>query len=553
MRTIDPNIPYLVDGKPVVGGYVYYGVANQDPKVNPITIYSDPNYTVPISNPQRTNSYGKVENRVYIPDSEYSYLVEDENNNQLLLEVVLNPLNTALPVTQDEDLNGFKFINVGDATANDQFATLGQSNKAYPITVETDLSSTPNAISATLPIPIDGLFNNQQIIVQLRHGANTDPEPTFKLEPFAPRPIYRDNNEFLNKDDTVGLDHFIHLAYNANLGKWELTNPPIQGVIENDIDMDGYKHFNVADASLPNAIVANLPVSPDSLVDGQQVKVRLSHAANSEGGITFKLNDFPAKNCFYKENVTVFGAGTTGGPGRIVDFVYSASRDEFLINNPSYSLSGSVIQLRYFTPGIYLYEPNINASAIEVIVVGGGGGGGGRRDGSIFNGWSGLGGAHSIKWIGAGGGTPLEPSFTVTVAAGGAAGIGGVGTSTPGGDGGTSSFVGVSTNMFAEGGKGGQVAESGASNIFLRVNAQSGGGDINGFGGTVNASTDPGGDSFLSSGYVVLEYPVVQGADGRYGSGGSGAPDRDTGEPVIAANGGIGGNGVVIIKEYISI
>jgi hypothetical protein len=359
LRAIDPNTPYLVDGKPVVGGYAYFGVANQDPKLNPITIFSDPDHTIVISNPQRTDANGLLENRVYMQDEEYSFILDDVNNNQIRFEAVLNPLGYTPPVTADLDLNGFEIINAAPATSNDGLTTLGQNNKAYPISAVTDITSTPDQISVTLPIPLDSIDDNQQIIVQLRHGANTGTvTPEFRIQPFAYQQMYRDNNEELNADDTVGLDHFIHLSFNATLNKWELTNAPVQGVIENDIDMDGYKHTNVADAddnnqyaafgqanklypfvvptngsSTNDAISVDLPLQPDVLEDGQQVIVLMLHGNNNTPTPTFKFGTEPTK-FIYVRNGEDPSLNDTQSTNAFCHFIYNASLDEWNLHNP---------------------------------------------------------------------------------------------------------------------------------------------------------------------------------------------------------------------------
>jgi len=70
-----------VDGKPIVNGYIYVGAAGQDPKLNPIVIYSDRELTTPIANPQRTDSYGRAQNKIWVTDR-YSLKVEDKDNIQ---------------------------------------------------------------------------------------------------------------------------------------------------------------------------------------------------------------------------------------------------------------------------------------------------------------------------------------------------------------------------------------------------------------------------------------------------------------------------------------
>lgn len=75
-----------VDGKPIVNGYIYVGAAGQDPKLNPIVIYSDRELTTPIANPQRTDSYGRAQNKIWVTDR-YSLKVEDSNGVQKLQDL----------------------------------------------------------------------------------------------------------------------------------------------------------------------------------------------------------------------------------------------------------------------------------------------------------------------------------------------------------------------------------------------------------------------------------------------------------------------------------
>ncbi len=70
-----------VDGKPIVNGYIYVGVAGQDPKLNPVNIYADRELTTLIANPQRTDAYGRAVNKVWVSDR-YSLKVEDRDGSQ---------------------------------------------------------------------------------------------------------------------------------------------------------------------------------------------------------------------------------------------------------------------------------------------------------------------------------------------------------------------------------------------------------------------------------------------------------------------------------------
>lgn len=224
-RTINPNQQYEKDGKPIVNGYLWYGVANQDPKLNPIVIYSDEELTVPITNPQRTDAQGRSQMPVYVAESEYSFLVEDENQVQQFLESDISPLNVPGLISADIDMNGFKHINVGDATANNQYLAYGQAQKMYPQVVYTNGASTRNAISVDLPIQPDALVDGQQVIVGILHNGNNIGNPTFKFGVEPAITVYRDNDDTLDNDDTGGQDYFCHFIYNQVLGKWNLHNP----------------------------------------------------------------------------------------------------------------------------------------------------------------------------------------------------------------------------------------------------------------------------------------------------------------------------------------
>jgi len=69
-------------GRPLVNGFVYFGVQNADPVLNPVSIFSDRALTIALSNPQTLDSLGQSTNKVWI-DGPYSMKVEDLNNVQI--------------------------------------------------------------------------------------------------------------------------------------------------------------------------------------------------------------------------------------------------------------------------------------------------------------------------------------------------------------------------------------------------------------------------------------------------------------------------------------
>ena len=73
-------------GTPIVNGKIYIGVQNSDPVANPITIYSDRALTIPIANPQLTDSDGRSVNKIWIP-GDYSLRVDNSLDVQQLLDL----------------------------------------------------------------------------------------------------------------------------------------------------------------------------------------------------------------------------------------------------------------------------------------------------------------------------------------------------------------------------------------------------------------------------------------------------------------------------------
>jgi len=75
-----------IDGKPFVNGKVFIGAQNQDPVLNPITIFSDRALSVVLANPQALDSFGRPANKIFIPAT-YSMKIEDSAGAQKLLEL----------------------------------------------------------------------------------------------------------------------------------------------------------------------------------------------------------------------------------------------------------------------------------------------------------------------------------------------------------------------------------------------------------------------------------------------------------------------------------
>lgn len=170
-------------GAPINNGYIYVGSRNQDPVLNPITIYSDRALTTTLTNPQRTDANGRAVNKIWIP-SRYSLKVEDENN-----------------VQQYQNLD------------------LGEE----PATGVTTLSNVQgiNAITAEAS-PAISAYANQEIY--LFTAASTNSGAVTLDAGGGVKDIRRRYNEALTAGDIVG-GQVVLVTYNSASDDFEIVNP----------------------------------------------------------------------------------------------------------------------------------------------------------------------------------------------------------------------------------------------------------------------------------------------------------------------------------------
>ena len=82
---------------PLTGGSVFIGSYGLDPELNPISIYSDPDLTVVLSNPQTIQSDGRTANKIYVPGP-YSIKVEDSGGVQKYLSLQNGTDDSDIPI-----------------------------------------------------------------------------------------------------------------------------------------------------------------------------------------------------------------------------------------------------------------------------------------------------------------------------------------------------------------------------------------------------------------------------------------------------------------------
>lgn len=173
-----------VDGKPIVNGYIYIGVQGADPKISLIPIYSDRALTIPLANPQRTDSQGRSVNKIWF-SGRYSIKVEDVNN-----------------VQQFQDIDA------------------GETEGASTVSLSNVLGA--NAITAEGSPTVAALVDKAEFIFQVA-AINTTDAVTLAIDGLAAKAIKR------NFDKDVGKGKFVagqtvKVIYNASQDYFEWIN-----------------------------------------------------------------------------------------------------------------------------------------------------------------------------------------------------------------------------------------------------------------------------------------------------------------------------------------
>lgn len=110
LATTSPYPQYFdLDGSPLDAGYVYFGLANQDPQTSPKQVYWDADGTIPAAQPVRTlNGYPARSGSpaLLFVDGDYSALVQDKKRRQVAYAAAASTFSNALIV--QEELTDFQ-------------------------------------------------------------------------------------------------------------------------------------------------------------------------------------------------------------------------------------------------------------------------------------------------------------------------------------------------------------------------------------------------------------------------------------------------------------
>lgn len=158
--SIQPTYPIFtdIDGQPLEDGYIWIGVANLAPIVNPITVYWDAALTIPAAQPIRTRGGYPVNSgtpaRLYV-NSNYSIQVQNKNGS------VVYSAPTATERYSDAVISSLNAGQIAyDESVNYPVATVGYSlNKREVVITDAPYNASPAALPSVNRAAIQAAIN----------------------------------------------------------------------------------------------------------------------------------------------------------------------------------------------------------------------------------------------------------------------------------------------------------------------------------------------------------------------------------------------------------
>ncbi len=254
-------------GAPLVNGSIYIGAQNSDPVLNPITIFSDRELTVPISNPQVTDSLGRAVTKIYIPGN-YSIQIDDSLGVQQSID-----LDAGLP----ENLSQTILINVIGADT---------------ITADTDP-------------PISALVDNS-LYMFTAVGPNSGPV-TLNIEGLGARDLVKNFDDPLESAD-FETNQSVVVVYNATLDEFQWLGQKI--------DQEA-----LAPLGIVQGFVGVAPPTGWILLDGGTIGNPASGATNRANNDTLDLFTL------FWDNIADGQAPVSGGRGASAAADFAANKN----------------------------------------------------------------------------------------------------------------------------------------------------------------------------------------------------------------------------------
>lgn len=446
-------------GKPLVSGKAYFGDQGADPKLNPVSIFSDRELTTPLSNPQTLDANGRTTNKVWLA-GRYSIRIDDRNGAQKYQE---------LDNGESPDVGVTSLENVAGA----------------------------NAITATATRTISAYEDQEQYTFRIVQ-ANTD-AVTLNIDTVGVTSVVKNHDQPIQPGD-FEVDQNVIVSRNSTDDTFEWVNQNIKSV-------SSYSGTDIADSAAPTV------PTDGNYFEALGATTRTSYvvAANrvwTEKTIGARTYTASASIVTINGNDLILVADET------VTFQSTAAN---IVQVVATSAAGGALRsVQVFTSsGTWTKPAGINS--VRVQLVGGGGGGAGCVD--TGNGSGGGAGGYAEEFIDVTG----TASETVTIGPLGAGGAAGANNGVAGGATSLGALLSATggaggiTGTDQIGGAGGS-----GSGGDINLDGGPGGGSANG-AAVASAAGGIGGASYFGGSTGVNKGGGAQAAAVNTGGGGGGS------------------------------
>jgi hypothetical protein len=197
-------------------------------------------------------------------------------------------------VTANLPMAGFRHTGVGNASARNHYATVGQiQDNSY---VWVDGGGTADAITANYSPAVTALVDGIELKVRAT-AANTSTTPTFAPNGLTARTIVKQGAAALAANDIAGDGHELILRYNLANTRWELLNPsnPIGSgqIVTANIADGAVTTAKIADAAATAVKLASDSVTTIKILDGNVTNAKIANSAyNDLSTVTAASNDY---------------------------------------------------------------------------------------------------------------------------------------------------------------------------------------------------------------------------------------------------------------------
>jgi hypothetical protein len=207
----------------------------------------------------------------------------------------------------------------------DNYSTTTDSS-SFAEGVLSSAGSAADVITAALTDAPGSLVDQQQVVVELQHGANTIGNPTFNLNSLGAKVIQRDNTKPLRAGDTGGNGYKMYLSYSSTHDVWVLLNPakPVLGM---GLEWKtGLKVSNGTDADhdLNIAVGQILDDTEVAILDLKSAFVKQIDATFAVGSAAGGMSDQDSSGVVQAS--TKYGLFMIGKVDGTVDFIYATTQ-----------------------------------------------------------------------------------------------------------------------------------------------------------------------------------------------------------------------------------